>query len=165
MDIGESISGAVFSDSNRHFRYALWRFWQPAGDKLLFIGLNPSTANDIKDDPTIRRLVGFAKCWGFGGLFVGNLFSLVSANPNVLWLEPPTKQVNELNDFALKRMCQLSTKVMVGWGNDGRYATSRTTEVLTLIGEPVFCIKVTKVGEPTHPLYMPLSSQLIPYMP
>jgi len=164
MNIGEGISGAVFSDSNRRFRYSLWRIWQPAGDKMLFIGLNPSTANDIKDDPTIRRLAGFAKSWGFGGLFAGNLFSLVTANPDVLWFSPSTEQPNGPNDTAIKRMRELSTKVMVGWGNEGRNAGTRPGEVLALIGQPVFCIKTTKAGEPGHPLYMPLSSQLELYV-
>ena len=164
MNIGEGISGAAFSDSNRRFRYALWRFWEPSGDKLFFLGLNPSTANDIKDDPTIRRLIGFAKSWGFGGLFAGNLFSLVSADPANLWFTPSPEQPNGPNDSAIKRMRELSTKVMVGWGNEGRNAGTRPGEVLALIGQPVFCIKTTKAGEPGHPLYMPLSSQLQPYV-
>lgn len=164
MNIGESISGAVFSDSNRRFRYALWRFWKPSSDKLLFIGLNPSTANDIKDDPTITRLVGFAKSWGFGGLFAGNLFSLVTANPDVLWLSPSPEQPNGPNDMAIKRMRELSSKVMVGWGNEGRNAGTRPREVLALLGAPVYCIKTTRAGEPCHPLYMPLMSQLVPYV-
>ena len=164
MNIGEGISGAVFSDEDRHFRYALWRFWRPNDDKLLFIGLNPSTANDIKDDPTIRRLIVFAKSWGFGGLFAGNLFSLVSANPDALWFSPSTEQVNGPNDCAIKRMSDLSVKVMVGWGNEGKNAGVRPKEVLALIGKPVFCINATKAGEPIHPLYMPLASQLIPYI-
>ena len=164
MNIGESISGAVFSDSNRRFRYALWRVWQPGGDRLLFIGLNPSTANDIKDDPTIRRLIGFASSWGFGGLFAGNLFSLVTSNPKDLWFSPSPEQPNGPNDVAIKRMCELSSMVMVGWGNEGRNAGIRPKHVLALVGDPVFCLKTTRAGEPAHPLYFPLSSSLIPYI-
>lgn len=164
MEIGEGISGAVFSDAEHHFRYALWRIWDKSGDYLLFVGLNPSTANTLKDDPTITRLVGFAKSWGFGGLFVGNLFSLVSANPDRLYTQPSPELPSGPNDAALKRMCKLSTKVMVGWGNEGRNAGLRPRAVLALIGQPVFCIKTTKVGEPSHPLYMPFSSQLMPYV-
>lgn len=163
MNIGEGISGALFSDSNCKFRYALWRIWWRHGDRLLFVGLNPSTANGIKDDPTIRRLVGLAKIWGFGGLFCGNLFSLVSANPDVLWLEPCTEQPNGPTDTALKQMKALCCKVMVGWGNEGRNAGKRPDEVIALLGEPVYCIKTTAIGEPIHPLYMPKSSTLIPY--
>lgn len=163
MNIGEGISGAIFSDHNKRFRYALWRFWRPNEPKLLFIGLNPSTANVIKDDPTIRRLIGFAKSWGFGGLFVGNLFSLVTANPNALWISPSPEQPNGPNDIAIERMHELSNKVMVGWGNEGRNAGLRPRAILALLGNPVFCIKMTKIGEPGHPLYMPLSSHLTTY--
>ncbi len=164
MNIGDGISGAVFNDSTRRFRYALWRAWQPTGHRLLFIGLNPSTANDIKDDPTIRRLIGFAKSWDFGGLFAGNLFSLVTANPDVLWHSSSPELPNGPNDVAIKRMREHSSMVLVGWGNEGRYAGARPREVLALLGEPVFCLNTTKVGEPGHPLYMPLSSQPIPYV-
>ena len=164
MNIGEGISGAVFSDSDRRFRYSLWRFWQPSGDKLLFIGLNPSTANDIKDDPTIRRLVGFAKSWGFGGLFAGNLFSLVSADPDDLWHSSSVEQPNGPNDVALKKMRELSSRVMLGWGNWGAAAGTRPQEVLAILGEPVYCLKVTQTGEPGHPLYIHSTTQLEPYI-
>lgn len=163
MNIGGSISGALFSDDNRRFRYAIWRIWENNGDALLFIGLNPSTAHGTKDDPTIRRLVGFAKSWGFGGLFAGNLFSLVTANPDVLWHSSSPELPNGLNDTAIKRMRELSTLVLVGWGNEGRNARSRSKEVLALVGEPVYCLKITKAGEPSHPLYLPKHSKLIRY--
>jgi hypothetical protein len=163
MKIGEGISGALFNDSSHMFRYALWRTWEPTGHKLLFIGLNPSTANDTRNDPTIRRLIGFAKSWGFGGLFAGNLFSLVSAYPDVLWLKPASDLSRGLNDTAIKRMRELSTKVIVGWGNQGRNAGTRPAEVLALVGEPVYCLKTKKTGEPSHPLYFPRDSKLIRY--
>lgn len=160
--IGESISGALFTDY-RKFRYALWRIWERTGDYLLFIGLNPSTANDIKDDPTVRRLVGLAKSWRFGGLFVGNLFSLVTPNPTELFLSSCVEQMNGPNDAAIKRMRELSTFAMVGWGNEGQYAGKKPEAVLSLLGEPVYCIKTNKTGEPIHPLYSPLSSKLTRY--
>ncbi len=163
MNIGEGISGAVFSDSERRYRYSLWRIWQPRGGLLLFVGLNPSTANYTKDDPTIRRLVGLAKVWGFGGLLVGNLFSLVSADPAALYLQPSPEMSGGPNDTALGQMWGMASKVMVGWGNEGRFAGLRPSTVLALLGSPVYCIRKTKVGEPIHPLYMPSSSQLIPY--
>ena len=164
MNIGGSISGAIFCDDNRRFRYALWRIWQPSGDKLLFIGLNPSTGNDIKDDPTIRRMVGFAKSWGFGGLFVGNLFSFVSSDPARLFFEMAREHTNGPADIALRRMRELCTLVVVGWGEVGKRCGSRPAEVLALIEKPVHCIKANRSGEPSHPLYLRSSSQLIPYV-
>lgn len=163
MEIGGSISGALFSDPNRKYRYALWRIWDRSRDKLLFIGLNPSTANDIYDDPTIRRLIGFAKAWGYGGLFAGNLFSLVTSDPEELWMAACTEQPLGPNDTAIKQMRELCSMVMVGWGADGQYAEKRPDAVLSLLGEPVYCLRITKSGEPGHPLYLPLSAQLKPY--
>ena len=163
MNIGESISGALFNGSGHKFRYSLWRIWgKMAGDCLLFIGLNPSTASEIKDDPTIRRMVGFAKSWGFDGLYVGNLFSLVSANPDRL-LKAPPELLDGPNNKAIKRMRELSTLVVVGWGEWGVNAVIRSEEVLSLLGEPVYCLKVNKSGEPTHPLYLPADTKLSRY--
>jgi hypothetical protein len=159
MNIGEGISGAVFSSSHE-FRYALWRIWQQNGAMLLYIGLNPSTANNIKDDPTIRRMVGFAKAWGYGGLYVGNLFSFVSSDPKLLH----GQLGGGATDTALKKMRQLSSTVLVGWGNWGHQAGTRPTEVLAIVGDPVYCLKVTKMGEPSHPLYFCQNSKFIEYV-
>ena len=163
MEIGGSISGALFSDDSKKFRYSLWRIWEKSGDYLLFIGLNPSTANGIKDDPTIRRLINFAKSWGFGGLFCGNLFSLVSANPDRLFLDASIELPGGPNDQAIKRMRELSTLTLVGWGEWGVNARNRPVDILSLIGEPTYCLKVNKSGEPAHPLYLPASLKLMRY--
>ena len=163
MNIGGSISGALFSDDNRRFRYALWRIWERTGDHLLFIGLNPSTANGTKDDPTVVRMANFAKSWGFGGLFVGNLFSIVSANPAVLLTDTSKELYGGPNDAAIKQMRELCTLVVVGWGEFGKHFGYRPAAVLDLVGEPVHCIKVNRSGEPSHPLYLPGNSKLIRY--
>ena len=162
MEIGGSISGALFNGTFS-CRYSLWRIWEKTGDYLLFIGLNPSTANGIKDDPTIRRLINFAKSWGFGGLFCGNLFSLVSSNPANLLYESAVELQGGPNDQAIKRMREIATLVLVGWGTWGIHASSRAEDVLALVGEPVHCLKVTRKGEPAHPLYMPADSKLMRY--
>lgn len=162
-DIGDSISGALFSGCNKCFRYALWRIWDRNLDNLLFIGLNPSTASEHQDDPTIRRLISFAKGWGFGGLFAGNLFSVVSPDPTVLFFNASVELPGGSNDQAIKRMRELSTLALVGWGNWGEKVGLRPAEVLALIGEPVYCLKTTKAGEPIHPLYQPAASKLARY--
>ena len=131
---------------------------------LLFIGLNPSTAKEYRDDPTIIRLVGFAKAWGFGGLFAGNLFSLVTAYPSVLWAETPMELPDVDNDAAILRMRSLSSMVLVGWGNDGRRAGYRPAYILSLLDMPVHCISTTAAGEPHHPLRTLASSKPIVYI-
>lgn len=163
MNIGEGISGAVFDGPDCRHRLALWRIWDKDKPKLLFCGLNPSTAYQYKDDPTVLRMVDFAKRWGYGGLFVGNLFSLVTPYPEDLWLQPSWEEANGPNDEALKQMRLLCDRVMVGWGNEGQYAGKRPETVIALVGYPVYCLKVTKAGEPSHPLYFKNTSQLIPY--
>lgn len=163
MEIGEGISGALFSEGNR-YRYALWRKWEIGGDNLLFIGLNPSTANDVRDDPTIRRMINFAKGWGFSGLFVGNLFSIVSADPLVLHFATSVEFPDGPNDVAIKRMRELCTLVIVGWGVYAKKVSiKRPAAVLDLVGEPIYCLKTTKVGEPSHPLYLPANTKLSRY--
>lgn len=166
MKIGGSISGAVFSGDDRRFRYALWRIWDKSPksmSRLLFIGLNPSTANATKDDPTVVRLISFAKFWGFGGLYVGNLFSLVSADPAVLLTQTWKELDCGPNDMAIKQMRKLCSLVVVGWGEFGKRVRYRSAAVMGLVGEPVYCIKVNQSGEPSHPLYLPGNSKLIRY--
>jgi hypothetical protein len=162
MNIGGNISGALFSDDHK-YRYSLWRIWDRAKNPLLFIGLNPSTANEIKDDPTIIRLVDFAKRWGYGGLYAGNLFGIVSAVPTILLLPSSTEIPGGTNNTVIKEMLTLSERVLVGWGEWGQHLGERPAEVLKILGEPVYCLKVNKSGEPCHPLYLPGDSKLIPY--
>lgn len=159
MNIGEGISGAVFSDDGV-YRYSLWRFWDREKPALLFVGLNPSTANGIKDDPTIRRLAGFAKSWGLGGLYAGNLFSVITPYPEQLVYGDA---VGPDNDQYLAEMKKLALVVMVGWGTHGGIS-SREKAVMDILGKSVYCLAVTKTGQPGHPLYLPSSSQLIPYI-
>lgn len=163
MNIGEGISGAVFSDFNRIFRYALWRIWDKSRSPLLFVGLNPSTATEYQDDPTIVRVARFARDNGYGGLFVGNLFSIVSADPSVLWVKPSFELPGGPNDTAIKRMRELSAATLAGWGNFGDKAGTRPDEVLAIVGKPVFCLGKTKTGQPKHPLYIRASTKFIKY--
>ena len=80
---GEMTKGARFSEC-RVWRYALWRTWDPARAPLVFVGLNPSTADETQDDPTIRRCLGFARDFGCGGLHMLNIFAFRATNPDEL---------------------------------------------------------------------------------
>ena len=166
MNIGEGISGAAFSEDGSQ-RFALWRVWGRTEGSLLFTGLNPSKAGHIKNDPTVVRMVNFAKLWGFSGLFVSNLFSQVTPYPDELVAGPGGDPIQEaffaLNDVALVKMRKLCKAAVVGWGEFGKRYPTRVADVLKLIGEPVYCIKVNPSGEPSHPLYLPGKSKLIRY--
>lgn len=153
------VTGAVFQGEGRLFRLALWRIWERGKPPLLFVGLNPSTATEYQDDPTIRRVARFAQDWNFGGLFVGNLFSLVTPYPKRLEMEHD----HAANDAALRNMKEICGEVLVGWGHFGALAGTRPADVMALVGKPVYCLGTTKDGWPKHPLYLRADTQRIEY--
>lgn len=137
---------AVF-DSTGRYRYRLTRSWAP-GPVVAFVMLNPNLADAERDDPTIRRAIGFAKVWGFGELVVVNLFAWRCRDPRDLARVPDP--IGPDNDAHL---ADLPDDVVVAWGNHGALR-GRASEVLRRI-EEAYCLGVTLRGEPRHPLYVP----------
>lgn len=151
-------SGAIFSD-DRTYRYALWRVWSSFRPFLMVIGLNPSTANEVKTDPTITRLIIRADRDGFGGLLMGNLYAYVSTWPKVLLTNK--ESVGEFNDSYLRLMISLSGRQLCGWGSFPP-VKRRAPEVLEMMKEP-YCLGTNADGEPTHPLYIAYETAMMPY--
>lgn len=87
---------------DRKYRYTLTRIWDETKPKVMFIGLNPSTADETKDDPTIIRCINFAKSWGYGGLEMTNLFAFRATNPKVMKNEK--EPIGKDNDTWLKKL-------------------------------------------------------------
>ena len=144
------IRQTVFSVS-RHFRYTLWREWDVLNrDYAMFIGLNPSTADETLDDPTIRRCSGFAKSWGYGALCMTNLFAFRATNPRTMMGH--TKPVGEENDKWIVRCAREAGIVVAAWGTRGQFM-ARDKEVGGLLDE-LHCLGKTKDGSPRHPLYV-----------
>jgi hypothetical protein len=131
------------------YRFALWRRWG-AGTQVLFVMLNPSTADAQNDDPTIRRCVGFARAWGFGSLVVGNLFAFRPTSPAAL--QRAVDPVGPGNDEWLVRLNDESSLTVAAWGNHGRLL-GRSAAVSRLLPD-VRILGRTKAGEPRHPLYV-----------
>ena len=144
-------SGAHFSRC-RSFRYALWREWDADGPKVLMIGLNPSTADASRNDPTIRRCIGFAREWGFGGVWVLNLFAYRATYPADLRAAPDP--VGPRNDEWIRRVARKVGRAVAVWGNDGAML-GRSTRVRRMLGDRLEVIRLNAGGEPAHPLYMP----------
>ena len=143
-------SDALFS-KDRIYRYALWRVWDDTLPKVLFIGLNPSTADEIKDDPTIRRCIGYAKSWGYGGYIMGNIFGYRSTDPKKLrCIDDP---IGPDNNYWLKKLHKEASLTIGAWGNHGKLL-NRGDEIIDLINN-LYCLKITKEGHPSHPLYLP----------
>jgi hypothetical protein len=146
------IKSANFSEC-RQYRYALWRGWDDACsvDYAMFIGLNPSTADETEDDPTIRRCIQFAKDWGYAGLCMTNLFAFRATDPKVM--KQVVDPVGIDNDQWLSE-CGLRARVIVAaWGTHGVHR-SRDATVRRLIPNLSY-LKLTKDGLPSHPLYLP----------
>ncbi|OLP04488.1 DUF1643 domain-containing protein [Rhodoferax antarcticus] len=148
------ISTAAFSPCRR-YRYSLWRDWSDlvAGGKgfAMFIGLNPSTADETEDDSTIRRCIAFAKSWGYDGLCMTNLFAFRSTDPSVMLAE--SDPVGRDNDQHLQDMAAKAGIVVAAWGTPGVHM-GRADQVKKVIPS-LHYLRLTKAGHPGHPLYLP----------
>lgn len=166
----------------RRYRYTLWREWSlprglpygtmdldgfkplplhKASEFCMFIGLNPSTADELVDDPTIRRCVGFAKAWGFGALCMTNLFAFRATSP-IKMMESPDP-VGESNMDRLTNCAIRSSLIVAAWGAHGGWKDQDKAVMNALSNiscPPLSCLGVTKSGFPQHPLYMPRNSRL-----
>ncbi len=135
------------------YRYRLWREWGN-GFPLLWIMLNPSTADAQQDDPTIRKCVGFAKQWGFGRIEVVNLFALRSTSPKVI--KKHYDPVGPDNDAVIIDACRRhnSTGIIAAWGSHGDVLGRAESMKERLMAFRPHCLGMTKNGHPRHPLYV-----------
>lgn len=156
MQIDNEPSGAVFTDDRTHRLY-LWRRWNIEQPWVMFIGLNPSTADERLNDPTVRRCIGFAERWGYGGLFMCNVFSLVSSDPKKLNKEIPIARGCHLAMRVIRTRC---IEAIAAWGSliiqvrDGEERVKRIKQDLS----PLSCLGLTNGGHPQHPLYLPYNA-------
>jgi hypothetical protein len=151
---------ATFSE-DRAYRYRLTRTWGTSGTRAVWIMLNPSTADALKDDPTIRRCVAFTKAWGLDGLVVVNLYALHATDPAELLCHPAP--VGEANDRFIREAIHPWSVVIAAWGAH-KIAAARSRvvrEMAVARAGSVGCLGVTKAGCPRHPLYVPASQPLV----
>lgn len=134
------------------YRYVLTRTWDesPKPKTVLFCCLNPSTADAQKDDPTLRRMIGFAHAWGFGRLAVVNLFAFRATNP--VEMMAATDPVGPENDAWIASLSSAADLTVAGWGDLG-FHRGRDLEVMKLLKSP-HCLALTNKGRPRHPLYL-----------
>lgn len=154
------VAAAVISTCGR-FRYTLTRAWDMSLPSVVYCMLNPSTADGAEDDPTIRRIVGFAKANGYGSLVVVNLFAFRATEPKAL--HDAGWPVGPENDTFIAQQC-IGRDVVCAWGSNVRKherrsigSQFRTDEVLgTLrLTSRLYALSMTKDGIPGHPLYLP----------
>ena len=154
-------SGAVL-DYHRKYRFLLWRFWDES-PRMLFIGLNPSTANELTDDPTVRWLCGFARTWGYGGIYVCNLYSYITPYPKELLRDI---RHHGASTPAIQMAHKLSVLTVCGWGDGIKTILEpdkRAEAVYDLLDSPM-CFGLTASGNPKHPLYLPGDAELVEYV-
>lgn len=151
-------NGAIFSNC-REYRYALWRIWDKSKPYVMFIGLNPSTANEITDDPTIKRVQRFAHEWGFGGVYMLNCFPYISTNPTDLQDISPDR----LNDEHLFNCSQLCNMVVFAWGSFDVVKDKGRDKELMIMFPDAMALIINRDGSPRHPLYVPTRTRPIHY--
>lgn len=150
--------------ADRVYRYWLSRTWGPgflAGNPLVCIGLNPSTADETSDDATIRTLVAFARLWGHDGLLMLNLFAFRATDPGEL-RTTAFDPIGPSNDDVLRHNCR-GKKILCAWGNDGDYEgrDKAVLELLKDIGATPMCLGTNKSGQPKHALYLARKTELV----
>lgn len=150
-------------DASGDYRYKLWRYWADLNKEehpLIFILLNPSTADVNIDDATVRKCVGFAKWNGFNGIVIYNIYAFRATNPDTLRVTNYPE--GGRNDLTLAEISPDST-VIAGWGSHPQ-ARERAAEVMQMHTQINFsCLGINKDGSPKHPLYLPYDSKIVDY--
>lgn len=159
---------AILSDCER-YRYLLCREWDASLPTAVFVMLNPSTADALKDDPTIRRLAGkngFARSWGCGAVMVVNLYAWRSKDPRDLWtVNDPVGKENDAHLYAAAALAaEEGGPIVAAWGRNAK--PDRVAAVLALPGmDRLSALAVTTAGQPKHPLYLKADLRPQPWTP
>jgi len=151
----------AFFDDTRRYRYYLERRWRGNGVSVRFIMLNPSTADEVSEDPTIRRCIRFAQSFGGAELGVLNLFALRSTDPKALYKSDDP--IGAENNRWIDDCCSPEHIVICAWGTHGKHL-ERGREVLKRLrarGVQPKALSMTASGQPGHPLYLPATSPLM----
>ncbi len=147
------VKNAIISDCGK-YRYQLSRVWDESKGLVLFIMHNPSTADADNDDPTIRRCINFAKSWGYGGIMVGNIIPYRCTNPNeLIGIPHQERMMYDENMHHLHDMNDRCSIIVIAHGNP----TLPFKYKFDFLNKEKHYLKLTKHGNPCHPLYLKLS--------
>ena len=149
-------AGARFSRCRR-WRYLLWRCWEPSRPTANFLMLNPSTADELRLDPSCTRARNYAARWGFGAVLITNLFGWRATDPQEM--KAAHDPVGAGNDGAILEAARRSALVVCAWGNHGAHQ-GRAAKVASLLRSNRIALKYLRMnssGHPAHPLYLPAS--------
>ena len=161
---GGTLSTAVWSDCEA-YRYALTRVWEPGGPWLLYVMLNPSTATEVANDPTVERCERRARALGAGAFRVCNLFAFRATDPRRL--KAAADPVGPGNDAALHDGAHWADTILCAWGSHGAQLgrDAAASALLAASGRPLVCLGTTRAGAPRHPLYVSYATLPRPWAP
>lgn len=165
--MSNELAGAEFSDC-RKYRFSLWRTWDRSKPLVMFIGLNPSTANETDPDNTIRSVARISRANGFGGFFMMNCFPFVSTNPDALRGYDKTvfdQQMFFTNNEKLKKVATICAEVVFAWGAFKIVKELGRHNDMRKMFPDAKCLAILKDGSPKHPLYCKSETKFIPYNP
>ena len=154
---GDAASVAVYSPDEA-YRYSLERVWRD-GPRVAFVMLNPSTATELQNDPTVERCERRARALGFGGFAVGNIFAFRATDPKVMRGVPDP--VGPANDAAILAMAEAADRVVCAWGTHGLHLGrgAAVEGLLRALGVPLYHLGLSRGGLPKHPLYIGYETQ------
>lgn len=156
--------GAAILSEDRFYRYTLTRVWDVQKPFGVFIGLNPSTADENRLDPTLRRVWRYLEREGCGAMVVLNLFAFRATDPRAMLMAKDP--VGKDNDHWIDQTINYVTSegpILCGWGTHGSYLGRSAQVKAKLPKDRTFCLAVTKSGEPGHPLYLPSAAPFVPW--
>ena len=150
---GDAQSTALYSNCLR-YRYSLTRIWDLKGKRVHFVMLNPSTATEIQNDPTVERCERRARTLGYGAFCVTNIFAWRDTDPKKMRsaLDP----IGSHNDEAITKACDWADKTIAAWGTHGTHMErgAYVEKLLGRLNKSVFHLGLSKDGHPKHPLYI-----------
>ena len=155
---GDAASTAVYSPCER-YRYRLTRVWAPDEKRALFIMLNPSTATEVQNDPTVERCERRARALGFGGFRVTNIFAWRDTDPR--HMRAAKEPIGLENDATIMESCNWADQIIGAWGTHGAHLERgpQFEAMLRAAGRDVYHLGLTKAAHPKHPLYISYSQQ------
>lgn len=160
---GDAPSEAVYSDCEA-YRYSLTRTWDSRAPRVMFVMLNPSTASEVQNDPTVERCERRARHLGYGAFRVTNIFAWRATDPRQM--RAAADPVGPENDLSLVAGAAWATDIIAAWGVHGAHRGQgpAVAERLLAGDTPVFHLGLSKEGHPKHPLYLPYTQQPIRWM-
>ena len=156
---GDAHSIAQYSDCEQ-YRYALTKVWELETSQVVFVMLNPSTATEVQNDPTVERCERRARTLGFGGFQVINIFAWRSTDPKKMRVAKDP--IGPDNDNTIMKACRWGDQIIAAWGTHGSHLNrgSEVEKILRKSNKPIFHLGLSKGGHPKHPLYIAYAQRL-----